>query len=121
MNASDENEFWKILIGISKPKTETKWKLEDEEKTSPDDLKVEEELKTFFVSKIDKLKEGIDKNQTKDPLIKLEEIMANKNLRFSLKTVTEKAVSKVMQKMKEATNLNSVKKLFKAYCKSLPV
>ena len=60
-----------------------------------------EELNNFFVNKIDKLKNSIDKSLIEDPLIKLKDKMENKNLKFSLKTVTEKMVSKVMRSLKK--------------------
>ena len=60
-----------------------------------------EELNNFFVNKIDKLKNSIDKSLIEDPLIKLRDKMENRNLKFSLKTVTEKMVSKVMRSLKK--------------------
>ena len=38
---------------------------------------------------------------TKDPLNKLREKMKNRNIKFSLKTVTETQVKKIMEKMKK--------------------
>ena len=75
--------FWiQIVNDISKPNTENKWKLEDKDNTNADDLKVAEELNTFFVNKIDSLKDKIDVTLTEDPPLK--ENLANKNLRSQI-------------------------------------
>ena len=57
-------------------------------------------LNVFFVSKIQKLHDNIDKNLVEDPYAKLEEKMKPKNLKFSLKKVTEKQVLKAIEGMK---------------------
>ena len=49
----------------------------------------------FFISKIEKLKEGIDKDYVKDPLEKLKKKMESKKLKFSLKQVTVKQWKKL--------------------------
>ena len=68
------------------------------------DAKVAEELNNFFVNKIANLKETIDNSNIEDPLEKLRGKMADRNLKFALKTVTEKMVSKVMRSMKKKTS-----------------
>ena len=99
--AKNENEFWRIINDIAKPNNEPKWKLDSENGPITEDAKVAEELNNFFVNKIDKLKNSIDKSLIEDPLIKLKDKMENRNLKFSLKTVTEKMVSKVMRSLKK--------------------
>ena len=68
------------------------------------DAKVAEELNNFFVNKIANLKDKIDKTNIEDPLDKLRSKMADRNLKFALKTVTEKTVSKVMRSLKKKTS-----------------
>ena len=99
--ANSEGEFWKIVNDISKPKTETIWKLETDSEIITDNKKVADELNHFFVDKIANLKESIDSNLIEEPLDKLRQKMADKNLNFTLKTVTERTVSKVMRSLKK--------------------
>ena len=47
------------------------------------------------------LKENIDVNQKKEPLTKLKEKRKGKNLKFELRTVSEKKVRKAMMGMKK--------------------
>ena len=47
------------------------------------------------------MKEGIDKDYVKEPLEKLKKKLEKKNLKFSLKTVSEEVVKKAMNKMKK--------------------
>ena len=51
----------------------------------------------YFVSKIVTLKNNIDKTLMKDPLEKIKQKMSNKNLTFSLKTVSEFKFQKAMK------------------------
>ncbi len=44
----------------------------------------------FFIEKISLLKDGINQKYVKEPLAKLRKKMEQKNIKFSLKTVTEK-------------------------------
>ncbi len=48
----------------------------------------------FFIEKMSLLKGGIDQKYVKEPLAKLRKKMEQKNIKFSLKTVTEKTVYK---------------------------
>ena len=102
--ANNESEFWKIVKDITKPNVENIWKLENETETITGDAKVAEELNNFFVNKIANLKDKIDKTNIEDPLDKLRSKMADRNLKFALKTVTEKTVSKVMRSLKKKTS-----------------
>ena len=62
---------------------------------------IAEEFNKHFVDKISDLKEKIDPNRLKDPLEKLQEKMASKNLNFELKTVSEATVKKAMKNMQK--------------------
>ena len=83
--ANCENEFWKIVNDITKPKSETTWKLDSEKGQITKVVEVAEELNEFFVSKIAKLKDSIDTSIIEDPLSKLKTKMENRNLNFALK------------------------------------
>ena len=56
---------------------------------------------SFFIKKIEDLKEGINKDLIEDPLTKLKEKMKDYKLQFSLKTVSTSKVSKTMKQMKK--------------------
>ena len=61
--------------------------------------KVADSFNRYFVDKISALKESIDPAHVKDPLEKIAEKVKNKNIVFSLKTVTTKMVTKIMKQM----------------------
>ena len=58
-------------------------------------------MNDFFVNKIEDLKVKIDGTLKSDPLEQLKKKVERKNLKFSLKTVSVKAVTKIMKKMKK--------------------
>ena len=64
-----------------------------------DENRIAEAFNNFFLSKIAKLKEGIDKEMVKDPIDKLQKKMESRKLKFSLRQVTDKQVEKTMKKM----------------------
>ena len=53
------------------------------------------------MEKIAGLKEKTDEEMVKEPLEKMKERMKHKNLRFSIKTVTEQKVMRAMDDMKK--------------------
>ena len=55
----------------------------------------------YFIEKIEKLKETIEKNYVKEPLEKLRKKMEKRNIKFALKTVTEEKVKKAMLSLKK--------------------
>ena len=61
-----------------------------------DEEEVAEIFNAHFTEKIDKLKTNIDKKYIEEPLARLNTKMANRNLTFSLKTVSEKTLQKAM-------------------------
>ena len=65
-----------------------------------DPLQVAEEFVTFFKEKIEKLEANIKKNPNIDPLSELKKKMKHSNLKFSLRTVKEKEVLKILKALK---------------------
>jgi hypothetical protein len=63
-------------------------------------LQVAEEFNTFFKEKIEKLEANINKNPNIDPLSELKKKMKHSNLKFSLRTVKEKEVLKILKALK---------------------
>ena len=95
-----EDEIWKVINEVSKPKEERIWTLKEEEREITDEKEIAEIFNKFFIKKIEELKDSIDPNQIRDPIRKLEEKVKFKNLKFNLKTVSENKVKKVMDSMK---------------------
>ena len=54
----------------------------------------------FLINKISDIKDNIDQTKIEDPFARLEEKMKPKNLKFSLKTVSEKVVEKAFAGLK---------------------
>ena len=75
-------------------------KIETKEGIIEDPLQVAEEFNTFFKEKIEKLEANINKNPNIDPLSELKKKMKHSNLKFSLRTVKEKEVLKILKALK---------------------
>ena len=98
--AKDENELWKIVKEITKPKEENKWSLKEENEIITDEADIAEIFNTFFIQKIQDIKENIDQSQAQDPTTKLKEDLKDKNLKFSLRQVSEEKVLRTIKSMK---------------------
>ena len=66
----------------------------DNGKIIKDEKEIGNIFNSFFVEKSTNLRENIDQTMVTDPTEKLKKKMERKNLRFSLKTVSEKKVYK---------------------------
>ena len=70
--AGDEKEMWKIVNEIiTSPKSESTWKLNENGTIIEEVSEIAEMIKSFFVDKIQDLKQNIDQNLLEDPPIKL--------------------------------------------------
>ncbi len=101
--ASSESEYWKIIKDINDPPSVNNWKLvcsDDSETVIVNEEEIATKFNEHFVNKIELLKANIDTSLKTDPLQFLERKVENKNLKFSLKTVSIKTVIKTMKKMK---------------------
>ena len=72
-----------------------------------DEREIAEIFNDYFIRKIEDLKDNIDSTQIKDPMVKLKEKVKNKNLHFSMKTVSEKKVREVMAEMRKKIRDNA--------------
>ena len=97
--AEDENELWEVVNDITKPKTEASWKLKENGKVIEKEEKIANIFNNYFIGKIEHLKNNINKDYVKDTLEKLKK--KSKNLKFKLKTVSEKKVRKVMMALRK--------------------
>ena len=69
--AVGKNELWKVVNDITKPRSETSWKLEEDGREVEKEEAIADIFNNYFIEKIDKLKINIDKNYVKDHLEKL--------------------------------------------------
>ena len=101
-NESTMKQVWDSINDILKPERNAKnfLKIETKEGTLEDPLQVAEELGTFFKEKIEKLEANINKDPNIDPISELKKKLKNSNLKFSLKTVKEKVVLKLLKSLK---------------------
>ena len=98
-SANNEGETWRVINEIINPKNTASPTLIVNGEEIVDELAVAESFNEFFVKKISDLKESINPEDIKDPLIHIKEKMKDKNLNLSLKPVTVKHVQKLMKQM----------------------
>ena len=98
-SANNEGETWRVINEIINPKNTASPTLIVNGEEIVDELAVAESFNEFFVKKISDLKESINPEDIKDPLIHIKEKMKDKNLNLSLKPVTVKHVKKLMKQM----------------------
>ena len=79
--------------------------------TIEDDLEVAEIFNSFFVKKIETLKDNRDVSMIEDPLNRHKQKMKPKNLKFKLKQVSEKTVLKAIRGMKNKKALDLMNSL----------
>ena len=79
---------------------EQKWSIKEGAEVCTDEEEIANKFNDYFIEKVAKLKDGIDKAKVMEPLDKLKSRMDKKNLKFTLKTVSEKTVEKVMKEMR---------------------
>ena len=99
--AGDEKEIWKLVNEVIKPKEKNQWELKEGEEVIEKEEEIANIFNNFFIEKISLLKDGIDQKYVKEPLAKLRKKMEQKNIKFSLKTVTEKTVYKAICSLKK--------------------
>ena len=99
--ADNEGETWKVVNEIIKPRTPNNITIRTPKGDVTEEKEVAAIFNSFFVKKINSLKSNIDPSHIKDPLERISAKVKDKNLKFSLKTVTVKAVEKIMKQMKK--------------------
>ena len=99
--ADNEGETWKVVNEIIKPRTPNNITIRTPKGDVTEEKEVAAIFNSFFVEKINSLKSNIDPCHIKDPLERISAKVKDKNLKFSLKTVTVKAVEKIMKQMKK--------------------
>ena len=54
--ANNESEYWNVINDINKPKTEEKWRIEDEDGITEVNEEIATKFNHFFINKIEGLK-----------------------------------------------------------------
>ena len=73
MRARREDEVWKVINEVTKPKEDKQWTLREGGREIHDENEIAEIFNQFFIQKIEDLKDNIDATQIKDPTEKLKE------------------------------------------------
>ena len=103
---SSVNDVWKAVRYVLKPESTARnqLKINVENKVIEDPQVLAEEFNNFFKNKIEKLREGIKRDPTVDPVSKLRQKYKNVGLLFSLKTVSVQEVRKEINQLKSKTS-----------------
>ena len=101
-NVSNVKQVWKSINDILKPENIAKnsIKIQLNNDIIEDPQQLAEEFNIFFKKKVENLADGIKKNLHIDPVSHLREKMSGLNLKFKLRTVSEKEISKILKAMK---------------------
>ena len=92
--------MWKVVNDVLKPSKGSQWRLNLDNEITEDEEKIANAFNNFLIEKIENLKNGINKNDIKDPLLKLKEKVNEKNLSFKLKAISKNTLLKAMKKIK---------------------
>ena len=101
-SVSSVKEVWNSLNDILKPDrvARNSLKIETENKSIEDPLELAESFNNFFKEKVEGLAPRIKNDRLTDPLPRLREKLHDCNLKFSLKTVSESEVLKILKSLK---------------------
>ena len=105
--AADQKEIWKVVNDVISPQVKKSLTLNEDGKIIEDEKEIGNIFNSFFIEKIINLRENIDQKMVTDPTEKLKKKMERKNLRFSLKTVSEKKVYKAICSLKKKKSSGS--------------
>ena len=95
--------MWNIVKEVTNPKKNSEWTINTESGPSNDEKIIADTFNSYFVTKIEELKKGIDKSYVIDPLEKMKEkkVGMKKQSDFELKPVSQKTVEKALSRMKK--------------------
>jgi len=94
--AANPSEIWKISNNILNPKTKRSLTLSEDGKEIKNDKEIANIFNKYFIDKIGNLRDRISANK-EDPLKKLRDRLKHHKSHFSLKTVTENQVKKIIK------------------------
>ena len=101
-SASNGKDIWNSINDILKPERLAKHsiKIQTENQLIEDPLRIAETFNVFFKEKVEKLAASINKDPDNDPFSRLKEKLRDSNLKFNLKTVSEKVVLNLLRSLK---------------------
>ena len=94
-NAKNDNEVWNITKEITNPSSNSNWSMLIDQKVTEDPETIANAFNTFFIKKVEDIKENIDKALVKDPLEKLANQMKNNKAKFNLKPINLKDLNAI--------------------------
>jgi len=101
-SASSGKEIWNSINDILRPESlaKTSIKIQTENQLIEDSQQVADALGAFFKEKVEKLAASVIKDPNVDPFSRLKEKLKGSNLKFNLKTVSEKVVLGLLKSLK---------------------
>ena len=101
-SASTGKEIWNSINDILKPGRldKSSIKIQTENQLMEDPLQIAEAFSVFFKEKVEKLVASIKKDPDNDPFSRLKGKLKDSNLKFILKTVSEKVVLNLLRALK---------------------
>ena len=99
--------MWNVVNEVIAPRVKSQWELNEDGLMIKEEQEIANTFNKFFVSKIQNLRTNINQNYVEDPLEKLRKKMVKKNIKFSLKTVSEKKVYKAICSLKRKKSSGS--------------
>ena len=102
-----QQEVWKIANEITKPrKKEEKIKVKVDDILTDNEMEVANGMNNFFITKVQKLSDGIDKTKAIPPTQKMHEHKRGKQItkKLVLKTVQEGKTKKIIQELAKKTS-----------------
>ena len=71
--------MWNVVNDVINPNKSVSWKIKTEQGTLEEETEIANAFNQFFIDKVQKLKEGIDHNNVKNPLKNLAKKWSRKN------------------------------------------
>ena len=99
--AKTESELWKITKEVTESKSENGWKININEVPTDDESIIAESFNTYFIEKIENLKQNIDNVYKEDPFPKLKQKLKYIKSKFKLKKITQKQMAKTIKTIKK--------------------
>ena len=101
-SASSGKEIWNSINDILRPErlAKTSIKIQTENQVIEDPQQISDAFSVFFKEKVEKLVASVVKDPDIDPFAKLREKLKGSNLKFDLKTVSEKVVRNLLKSLK---------------------
>ena len=105
--AGNDNEMWQVANDVIKPRKGSEWRRNIDDVITEDEEKIANSFNNHFINKVEKLKEGINKNNIENPLQKLKVNLEGRSLKFSLKKINKSTLLKSIKKIKKKKSVGT--------------